>query len=324
MSFIIRGTGSSIPELTITNDKLKEIFDTSDEWIKTRTGIRERHIIGREGLLYHSVISAKNALDNAGINGEQLDFILFSSLQGEYITPATACLIAAEIKASKTCFVCDINMGCSGFIYALDIADSYFKSGKAKCGLIVCGEYMSRMVDWNDRSSAILFGDGSGAVVLTSGDGCKTIGVNVMGGAEHLNIPALSGNCPFTYEETEENKKSIVYMNGQEIYKFAVSAIISDITEALNKTGLSANDIDYYILHQANIRILESVWNKLKISKDKVPVSIDKYGNTSSATIPILLDELNRNGILKDGNRLMFSAFGAGLATGYAILEWRR
>ena len=318
MSFKIIGTGSCHPKRCVTNDQLAAFLDTSDEWISTRTGIRERRVVTDETILDLACEASEAALQNAGVKAEELDFIIFTTLQGDFISPSMCCLLSKRLGAVCTRLL-DMNMACPGFIYALDIADSHFKSGKAEKGLVVSAEAMSRIVDWNDRSTCVLFGDGAGAAVLEKGDGFKEAIFTVDGGYENINVPVWGGNSPFS---APAEQKAFLTMNGQEVYIFAVSSIVQQINAILEKNGMTADEPSFYILHQANIRIIESARKKLKQPQEKFPINLDRYGNTSSATIPMLLDELNGQGRLKKGDKLVLCGFGAGLVTGTCILEW--
>ena len=314
----IIGTGSALPKLVIKNDELAEFLDTSDEWIRTRTGIEERRLLSDETLEELAVQAAKNALQDAGIEASDLDFILCSNVMGSYITPALSCILQGEIKADCPCL--DINGACAGFIYALDMAHAYLKSGKAKTILIVCAEAVSHMVDWADRSTCVLFGDGAGAVVVTKGDlFFRRLGTR--SNKELLYSRQKPGNCPFTQNPIPATP---MYMNGQEVYKFAVSASSEDLRAIMQEAGLQAEDIRYYLLHQANMRIINAIRLRLHQPIDKFPYNMNKLGNTSSASIPILLDELNKKNALQSGDILAMSAFGAGLVTGSCILQWNR
>ncbi len=318
MSFRIIGTGSCHPKRCVTNDQLAEFLDTSDEWISTRTGIRERRVVTDENILDLACAASEAALQNAGVKAEELDFIIFTTLQGDFISPSMSSLLTKRLGAVCTRLL-DMNMACPGFIYALDVADSFFKAGKAEKGLVVSAEAMSRIVDWNDRSTCVLFGDGAGAAVLEKGEGFKEAIFTVDGGYEHINIPVWGGNSPFS---AKNEQKAFLTMNGQEVYIFAVSSIVQQITKILERNGMTADEPSFYILHQANIRIIESARKKLKQPAEKFPINLDRYGNTSSSTVPMLLDELNRQGRLKKGDKLVLCGFGAGLITGTCILEW--
>ena len=319
MSFTILGTGSSAPQLTVDNNKLSEFVETNDAWIAQRTGIRSRRILQKETLTNLASESAKKALEDAQTNPQELDLILCSTLQGDYLTPSLACLVQEQIKAS--CMAVDINAACSGFIYALDMAQAYFQAGKAQKILIVCAEAMSRIVDWRDRATCVLFGDGAGAVVLGKGDDLMALRTTAQGSLESLHAPVFMGNSPFAQASEE---KAYLYMNGQEVYKFAVSSVEADVDFALKQANLSPDDIDCYLLHQANSRIIEAARKRLGQPSEKFPTNIDRYGNTSSASIPILMDELSRSGHLKKGDKLLLNAFGAGMTTGVCILKWNK
>ncbi len=319
MSFIVVGTGSSLPDYVITNEDLSTFLETSDEWIRTRTGISKRHILKDETLTSHAVTAGRRALENAGVLPEEIDLLICTTLQGDYISPSMACLVSKELGVGSG-RVFDMNMGCSGFVFALDMADAYFKNKTIKNALIISAEKMSKMVDWSDRKTCVLFGDGAGASVLTQGEGVSGIKLMSDGAWENLHVPGEGGNSPFNETGAPE---SYLFMNGKEIYKFAVSRIVKDINEILEEENLTADDISYFLLHQANTRIIESARNKLGQSEDKFPTNIEKCGNTSSASIPILLDEVNRKGMIKKGDRLVLSTFGAGLSSGACIIEWK-
>lgn len=322
MSFKIIGTGSAMPKQVITNDDLTKILDTSDEWIRTRVGITERRIINTEneprGLLTLAVTSGRNALENSGLEPSEIDMVICPTLQGEYITPAMSCLVAKELGIECN-FVFDINMGCCGYIFALDLADTYIRSGKVKNVLIVCAEALSRTVDWTDRSMCVLFGDGSAASVITKADNFTDIRLTTDGQVENLYMPHINSNCPYS---SNNDNKTVMQMNGQEIYKFAVKSICSEITSIMERNNISSNDVKYFLLHQANQRIIASAMNKLGQTEEKCPTNIERYGNTSCVTIPLLLDEINRARMLCDGDLLVLNAFGAGLSTGVCILKW--
>ena len=313
----IVGTGSAHPSFTLTNDMLATFLETSDEWIVSRTGIRQRQIITDEELKDLATDAARKALDNAGMTPKDIDFIICSNVVNEYATPSLACLIHEAIDAS--CPSVDINAACTGFIYALQMAEAYQKAGMAKNILIVCAEEPTRMVDWKDRRTCVLFGDGAGAVVVTEGDNLKAIKTTNTSITEVLVEKRVLEPTPYITKE-EVNKP--LFMAGQEVFKNAVSSSARDIKDVVAKAGIAIGDVDWFLLHQANMRIIEFAAKMLDQEKEKFPHNVELYGNTSSASIPMLLDEMNSRGELKNGQKLVFSAFGAGFTTGACVIEW--
>jgi len=319
MSYRILGTGRALPEFILTNEHLCTLVETSDEWITSRTGIKERHIITDVGISELATTAAKEAIADAGIDASELDLIICASISGDFLTPSLACVIQKEIGANCPAF--DINAACSGFIYALDVAEAYFASKRVKKALVIAVEAMSKLADWTDRATCVLFGDGGGAVVLGEGDDLLSILVTASGNSDMLNIPGYSGNSPFNKIPTNE---SYLYMNGQEVYKFAVNAICNDLRFVIKAAKLQEKDITHVLPHQANIRIIEAAQGRLKIPKENYMTSIQSYGNTSAGSIPLLLDDLNKSGKLKNGDILAMTAFGGGLTTGACILRWNK
>lgn len=315
----IIGTGSTRPSMRVTNSMLENFLDTNDEWIVTRTGIHERRVISNENLEDMAADAANKALADAGITSDQIDFIICSNVVNEFVTPGLGCIIQGKIGA--TCPTVDINCACTGFLYALDIAESFLITKDMNNILIVCAEEPSRMMDWRDRSSCILFGDAAGAVVVTKGDDLKAIRLSTHCKVEALYQKRRLQPTPFLNKEEDDGG---VIMNGQEVFKLAVSSSIKDIDTVLSVAGMTADDIDLYVLHQANVRIIEAIRHFVKQDKEKFPVNLDKYGNTSSASIPALLDDLSRGNMLKRGEMLLLSAFGAGFTTGAAVLRWSK
>lgn len=313
----IIGTGSELPRKIVTNDMLSEFLDTSDAWIYPRTGIRQRHVISDERLEDLAISAAKKALDNAGMKAEDLDFIICSNVVNEYITPSLSCIIQGGIGATCPCL--DINCACAGFIYALDIAETHYKAGKVKNVLIVCAEEPSRMTSWKDRSVCVLFGDGAGAAVLSEGDNIKGVKLSAASATDKLYQIRSLEPTPYI---TKEEQDIPLQMKGQDVFKFAVKASSGDIKYLLDELGMSADDIDHYLLHQANKRIIRSIEEFLGQPEEKFPTNVETHGNSSSASCPILLDECNRKGLLKKGDMIAMSAFGAGFISGAAIMEW--
>lgn len=320
MTTRIIGTGSCLPETVVTNDDLAKIMDTSDEWIRSRTGIRERRLVKEETTTSMCVEAAKSALENAGIQAEEIDLIIVGTLTGDFVTPSTACEVQAKIGASKA-IAFDVNAACSGFLFALHIAHAYLQAGVFGNALILGAETLSKIMNWNDRSTCVLFGDGAGAAVLRreergvlafdlGSDGTKG---HVLACRNRPNSNPLAANDP---------ELDFVHMDGQEVYKFAVSTVPKSIGKVLEQAGLVPEDIAWFVLHQANIRILQSVAKRLKVAEEKFPISLDHCGNISAASVPILLDEMNRKGMLKKGDKLILSGFGGGLTWGTALIEW--
>ncbi|HCP14763.1 MAG TPA: 3-oxoacyl-ACP synthase [Peptococcaceae bacterium] len=317
MDLKIIGTGRSMPVRAVANEELTRFLETDDAWIASRTGIRERRILTEESLTDLAAQAAMKALEDAQIDAGTLDLIICPTMQGDLITPSQACMVQSRIGAGCPAF--DINCACTGFIYGLDIAAAYLETGRAETILIVCAEAMSRIVDWTDRGSCIVFADGAGAVVVTKGQGLKTTHLTACGDDALLRARPDGGNCPLTPEIKPIER---LVMNGPEVYKFAVSAAVRDLQTVIEKDGASLDDVDWFLLHQANRRILEAVRNRLNQPEAKFPSNIARYGNTSAASLPILLDELNKADQIKEGQLLALSAFGAGLTTGACLIRW--
>lgn len=315
----IIGTGRAHPAKVVTNAMLEQFLDTNDEWIKERTGIAERRVITSERLEDMAAEASRLAIKDAGIEPTDIDYIICSNVVNEYVTPALSCIIQGTIGAKCACV--DINAACSGFIYALDMADDRIRSGKAKNILVVAAEEPSRMVDWSDRGTCVLFGDGAGAVVVTGGKGMLCSRLTTVSKTDCLYYERKLEPTPYI---TKEEFGGPLYMNGREVFKTAVLSSSYDIKKLLDKSGLKPADIKYYVLHQANMRIIEAVANQLKLDMSYFPHNVDRCGNTSSASVALLLDELSRDGKLQNGDKLVLSAFGAGFTTGTCIIEWNK
>lgn len=313
----ISGTGSVLPRKVVTNDMLSQFLDTSDEWITTRTGVKSRHVISDEKLEEMAIEAAGKALADAGLKAGELDFIICSNVVNEYVTPQLSCIIQGGIGASCPCM--DINCACAGFIHALEIAESFYKAGRVNNVLIVCAEEPTRMTDWNDRRTCVLFGDGAGAAVLTPGDNIRSIKLSASSATDKLwQYRRLHPTPYITKEETDVP----LQMKGQDVFKFAVKAASKDITRTLKEAGLKADEVDHYLLHQANVRIINAIQEYLEQPAEKFPTNIEDHGNSSSSCCPILLDECSRKGILKKGDLVAMSAFGAGFVSGAVLFEW--
>lgn len=315
----ILGTGSYAPVHMMSNDDMAQLVDTNDEWIQDHTGIKSRHITDR-GTVYMASQAAKNALENSGIAVDELDMILVATVTPDYTFPNTACQVQAEIGATEVPCM-DISAACSGFLFAMNTANAYICSGMYKTILVIGAESLSKILDWTDRATCILFGDGAGAVVMQASEtGIISTEMGCDGGKGMVlscqGVPLVN---PLVELESDGGKMK---MDGSEVFKFAVRRIPETINKALELADMTADQIDYFILHQANRRILEAAARRLNLTMDKFPVNIDQYGNIAAASIPILLDELNRSGKLKKGQKLMLSGFGAGLSWGSAVVEW--
>ncbi len=321
----IIGTGSFLPERVMKNCDLEKIVDTSDEWITSRTGIKERRIL-EEGKAASdmAVEASKKALEDAGLDPSDIDLVIVATMTGDMITPSTACIVQDKLGC-KNAAAFDISAACSGFIYGLSVAYGLIKSGVYKNVLLVATEAMSRILDWEDRSTCILFGDGSGAAIVSEvpeGRGILEMELGSDGsGKDYLLIPSGGSRRPTTHE-TLESREQYLKMEGSEVFKFAVRKIDETCKNLLEKSGLDSSDIDLFIPHQANTRIIDSAVKKLKIPKEKTFVNLDKYGNMSAASIPVALDEALKQGKINDGDNILLVGFGGGLTWGSSILKW--
>lgn len=319
MSFSILGTGSGLPSLGKSNADMMAILDTSEDWIESRTGIKERRIHGEESLSDLVREAAKNALADSNVEPEELDLIICATCSADYFTPSMGCILQGEIGAHCPAF--DINAACSGFIYALDVAAGYFSRNPKMKILVVGAEAISRLVNWEDRSVSVIFGDGAGAVVLGEGNDLLAIRLTAKSNIEALYAKSIEGNCPFREPKEQD---TYLRMDGKGVFKFAVSSMSRDVKEVIQMAGLTQDQIDYVVPHQANMRIIEAAINRLDIDREKFLTNIERRGNTSAAAIPVLLDEANKAGRFQKGNLLVMSSFGAGLTTGACVLRWNR
>ncbi len=316
----IIGTGSCLPEHTVTNEFLSTIVDTSDEWITSRTGIRERHISVDETTASLSAEAARRAMDMAGITAEEIDLIIVATCTADTLVPSTACLVQDEIGAVNAAAF-DLNAACSGFVFALSVTDMYMQAGIYRTALIIGAETLSRIVSWEDRSTCVIFADGAGAAVVRASEKgaiASSLGSDGSRGGT-IYVKSRENFNPFV---PEQKPTDWLFMDGGEVFKFAVRKIPEAIREALEEAGLTVDDIDWFLLHQANMRINDAIAKKLKIPIEKVPSNLDHVGNTSGGSVPILLDEVNRQGLLKPGDKIVFAGFGAGLTWGVMIMEW--
>jgi 3-oxoacyl-[acyl-carrier-protein] synthase III len=321
----ITGTGSALPEKVLTNFDLEKMVETTDEWIVARTGIRERRIaVEGEYTSTFASAAALRALEAAGVAASEIDLIVVGTLTPDFPFPATACIVQQSIGASNAvCF--DLSAACSGFIYALATAEKFILSGSVKKALVIGAEVLSRIIDWSDRNTCLLFGDGAGAVVLEAVEGENGIlSTHMHSDGNYWDILYQKG-CGSRNPATQQNlDERLVYltMHGNEVFKYAVRAMAEVAQEALEANAMSAGDISLFIPHQANQRIVDSVGKRLSLTSDQVFVNLDRYGNTSAASIPIALDEACRAGRVKEGDIVLLDAFGGGLTWGAALLRW--
>lgn len=320
----IIGIGSCLPQKILTNSDLEKLVDTNDEWIVTRTGIKERRIAAdNEAASDISTKAALEAIKTSGIDAEEVDLIIECTVTPDMMYPATAAILQNNLKA-KNAAAFDLSAGCTGFIYGITVASQFIRTGFYKNIVVVGCDVLSRVTDFTDRNTCVLFGDGAGAVVVsrteTPGIVECFIGADGSGG-DTLTLPAGNSRMPASFE-TVEKKLHFTQMDGKEVFKFAVTAMPKAVNEVLKKAGYEIKDIDCLIPHQANIRIVDSAVKKLGIDKEKVFTTIEKYGNMSSGSIPVTLDSIYKDGKIKKGDKIVLVGFGAGLTYGAALLEW--
>lgn len=321
---VIAGVGKYIPSKVVTNDMLSQIVDTNDEWITSRTSIKQRHITTGENTSDIASKAALNALANANIDALDIDLIIVATCTPDMFTPATACIVQKNIGA-KNAFAFDLSAACSGFIYGINVAKSMMKQNNIKKSLVIGAETLSKALDWKDRSTCVLFGDGAGAAVLSldEDEGIIDVICNSKGSKwENLTIGAKDIDNPYVDEVTIFNP--YLQMNGGEIFKFATVTMVKLIKEILKQNNLTLDDIDYIVPHQANERIIQFAAKKLDISMDKFYININEYGNTSAASIPIAISEMEEKSLLKKGDKIIAVGFGAGLTSGACLIEWTK
>jgi 3-oxoacyl-[acyl-carrier-protein] synthase-3 len=326
-SAVVTGTGGSLPEKIVTNHDLEKLVETSDEWITTRTGIRERRVARPdEPMSKFAVQASVRALEMANLPASSIDLILCATVTPDMPIPATSCLIQNRIGATRAAAF-DLSAGCSGFIYALSVAHQFIRTGTYRNILVIGAEVLTRYLDWTDRTTCILFADGAGAVVLSADTGAEERGIvasaiHTDGSmADFITLPGGGTLHPPT-EESLSQGLHFIRMKGNETFKLAVRSIEEVCREVLGAAGIRPEEIDLFVPHQANTRIIDAVGSRLGIAREKVYLNIDRTGNTSSASIPIALDEANRKGLVHRGDRILFAAFGAGLTWGATVLRW--
>lgn len=324
LSVKITGLGTCLPVTEVKNDDLSQIVDTNDEWIASRTGIRSRYIANKDetsGTL--ATEAAKKALSMANLAPEDVDLVIAACSIGDYVYPSTACVVQGAIGA-KNAAAYDMVAACSGFVYGLNTAAAYIRSGIYKNIVLIGVDIHSKVVDWTDRGTCVLFGDGAGAFVLQAGEGedellATDIGADGSNGMV-LTLPFQGQVCPLV--EQKEPQAQLLGMNGKEVYKFAVTVVPQSIQRALAKAGLTVKDVDYLVPHQANMRIITAIQDRLKIDEEKVLAYLDRFGNTSAASIPIVLATALEEGRLKPNSTMVLCGFGAGLTWGSAVIKW--
>ncbi|MEN1985009.1 beta-ketoacyl-ACP synthase III [Paenibacillus hubeiensis] len=319
------GTGKYVPEKILTNSDLEKMVDTNDEWIVSRTGIRERHIAAPDqatsDLAYEAAVKA---LETAGMTGGDLDLIIVATITPDSAFPSTACILQDKLGA-KGAAAFDLSAACSGFVYGLATATSFIQSGMYNNALVIGADTLSRITDYTDRNTCVLFGDGAGAVILgevPEGRGFKSFDLGAEGaGGGLLKLEGGGSRLPAS-AETIENKQHYIYMNGREVFKFAVRVMGTATVDVLEKAGLDRTDVDLFVPHQANIRIIQSAMQRLELPEEKVVVNVDKYANTSAASIPLALVEAAEEGRMKEGDTVLMVGFGGGLTWGASVLVW--
>jgi 3-oxoacyl-[acyl-carrier-protein] synthase III len=318
----IVGTGMAVPDNIVTNDDLTKLVDTSDEWITTRTGIKERRISKGQSTTDLAFEAALQALSEAKLGPEELEMIIVATTTPDNFTPCVACMLQDRLAAEKA-VAFDIAAACSGFIYGLKVGSQFLKTGEYKNVLVIGAEVLSKIINWEDRNTCVLFGDGAGATVLRIGNEPGILSVyTASDGAKgkFLKCKSLPLNNPYYHEDTEE--MSFVAMDGKEVFRFAGPAIVDAVKKLLEESKLSLQDIKYIVPHQANIRIIKYAAGKLNLDESKFFINLDKYGNTSAASVPIALHEMKEQGLLEKGDKIMMVGFGGGLTWGGAVVSW--
>lgn len=324
-SVSIIGTGSYVPERVLTNEELAKTVDTSDEWIVTRTGIRERRIAAEDEFTSDlATKAAQNAIEQAGISPDEIDLILVATATPDMFFPSTACFVQKNLGATRAaCF--DISAACSGFLYALEIGQQFITSHTYNTVLVIGAEKLSSIVDWTDRNTCVLFGDGAGAAILRNRAGAHGVISTYMGSdgtfTDILSMPGGGSRFPATTENLDQRLNTI-HMSGKEVYKQAVNAMLAAANIALEQAGLKASDLACIIPHQANMRIIEAIAERMGVSMDHFLINLDKYGNTSAAAVAIALDEANRTGRMKIGDYVLLVVFGGGLTWASSVIQW--
>lgn len=320
----IVATGAGVPDMVVTNDDLAKIVDTSDEWIAQRTGIRERRISSGENTSVLAINTARQVLERAKADPEQVDLIIVASVTPDYGTPSLACMVQKELGCVNA-VAFDVVAACSGFMFALSVADKYIKTGVYRNAIIIGAETLSKIVDWSDRTTCVLFGDGAGGAFVeasTEGDG---ILAEELGSKGELCEILTEGQtlCANAFNEIPSDEAAYyIYMDGRAVFKFATKMVVKSAANVMEQAGITADDIAYVVPHQANARIIDVVAHKLKMDREKFYTNMDRYGNTSSASVPMALNELNEKGLIHRGDKIMLTGFGGGMTWGTMLVQW--
>lgn len=317
----IAGTGSYLPEKVVTNKDLEKVVDTSDEWIRERTGIKRRHLAADgETTSDLALVAANNALEMAGIGAEDIDLIVVGTATPDKVFPATACIIQRRLGIGG-CAAFDVQAACSGFVYGLDVADRYVRTGAAQNALVIGAETLSRITNWEDRATAVLFGDGAGAVVLQACDGPGIISTHIHADGQYEDLLQVQQGISKGYD-TVRAEQAFIEMNGNAVFRRAVATLDSIARETLDKNNIDKHDLDWFVPHQANLRIISAAAKKLDMPMERVIVTVDEHANTSAASIPLAFDAAVRDGRIQRGELILFEAFGAGFTWGSALLKF--
>ena len=317
----ISGTGSYLPEHVLSNQDLERMVDTTDEWITERTGIKKRHIVGEgETTCDLAEAAARRALEMAGRSAEDIDLIIVATTTPDRIFPSTACLLQARLGA-QGCPAFDVQAVCTGFVYALSVADQFVRNGTARCALVIGAESFSRIIDWSDRGTCVLFGDGAGAVILEAGDEPGILSTHLHADGRYETLLHVPYGVSDGLDKVEWNQAK-VRMRGNEVFRVAVNTLGRIVDETLVANGMKKSDVDWLVPHQANIRIIQATARKLGMSMDRVVVTVDQHGNTSAASVPLALDVAVRDGRIQRGEIVLMEAFGGGFTWGSAILRF--
>ena len=320
MTTRIIGTGSYVPEQIVTNDDLAKIVETSDEWIRSRTGSGERRIATLDSTSDMAARAAQAALEQAGVGAEEIDLILLGTSSPDHCFPNGACEVQARIGAvNAACF--DISAACTGYVFALNTAHAFISTGLYRTALVIGADVLSKLIDWSDRGTCVLFGDGAGATVVRADDR-GILGMNMQSDGAKGGVLTCGSRSNGNFLLGKKPELGYMAMDGQEVFKFAVKRVPECITKVLEDTHTSKDEIAHFVIHQANYRIIESIAKRMKVDIERFPVNMEHYGNTSGASVPLLLDEMNRAGKLKRGDKIVFAGFGGGLTWGATLLEW--